>query len=142
MKKLMLVLTVALFLLGLTACGGGKYGDVKDVMTKFADAQNNFAASCENISSADEAVAALNNFATAMEGIVPKMAAMAEKYPELKDKDNQPEELKPLMGQIEESSKKMSTAMQKLAPYQQDPKVQAAQMKLFGAMAKMGGENQ
>ena len=138
MKKMMLVLTVVFFLLGLTACGGGKYGDVKNVMNEMIDAQEKFAASCENISSADDAVAALNDFTTAIEAIAPKMKEMPEKYPELKDKENPPEELKPLIDKIEAAGQKMSVAMTKLMAYQQDPKVQEAMIKLGAAMTKMG----
>ena len=108
MKKLMLVLTVVFFLLGLTACGGGgKYGEVTDVMNQFIDAQEKFAAAAEKASSADDAVAAINDFAAAMEKIGPKMAEMPKKYPELKEKDNPPEEIKPLMEKIEAAGKKM-----------------------------------
>jgi hypothetical protein len=116
---------------------GEKYSDVKDVVNKFIDAQDKFAATCKNLSSADDAVAALNDFTTVVEAIAPKMKEMSEKYPELKNKENPPEELKPLFDKIEAAGKKMSEAMTKMQPYQQDPRIQETMMKLFAAMAKM-----
>lgn len=135
MKKLVLVLTVALFLLGLSACGGGKYADVKALMNKMIDANEEFAAAADKAKNVDDAIAALNDLAKAMEGVIPKMKEMSEKYSELKGQDP-PEELKSLNEKMQAASKKTQEAMMKLGGvYGTDPKFQEAMMKMAGAAA-------
>lgn len=136
MKRLVLVLTVALFLIGLTACGGGKYADVKDVMGKILDANEKFTAAAEKAEDVDGAVAAIETYAEGMKGLFPKMMELMGKYPELADKTKMPDELKDLNAKGEELQTKMTAAMTKLSTtYGQDPKFQAAMMKMTTAMA-------
>ena len=86
--------------------------------------------------SAKDAAKAINRFADGMEDLWPKMKALSEKYPELKDRNNVPEELKEMQAEAAEVGKKMGSSMMKLMPYMNDPDVQKAQKRLQELMMK------
>ena len=73
-----------------------------------------------------------------MKTFAERSKAMEAKYPQLKDKENVPEELNPYMEKLANAGKKMQAAMMKMASYAQDPDVQAAMKRLSGTMP--GGE--
>lgn len=140
MKRLILGLTVVLFLIGLTACGGGKYADAEDFMNKSIEANEKFAAAAEKVENVDGAVAVIEDFANSMKGLMPKMKEILEKYPEFKDPTKMPEELKALNAKGDEAAKKMQAAMTKLSQtYMQDAKFQAAMMKMGQVMTEAMG---
>lgn len=143
MKKALILCAVAVLVLSVAACkgsgtaGGGKYADAKEVLDKYIGANEKFTAALESANSADAVVAALNTLTGTMKAIAPEFKAIETKYPEFKNQDNPPEELKPLMTRLEAAAGKMMAAMQKIAPYASDPKVQEAQAKYGEAMALM-----
>jgi 2,4-dienoyl-CoA reductase-like NADH-dependent reductase (Old Yellow Enzyme family) len=129
MKKAALIVCIALLALGLSACkgGGGKYADVTSLMTKYMDSIDKFVAALEKSTSADGVATALNGLTAATKELAPQMKAMGEKYPEFKNMENPPAELKPLMDKVMASATKMMGAMGKAQQYMTDPKVQEAQ---------------
>jgi hypothetical protein len=136
MKKFVLFATIALFVLGLTACkGGGKYADVKDVLEKYIAGNEKFVSALDNIKSADDVVTALNALTAVTKELAPKMKAIDQKYPEMKDMQNPPAELKPLMDRVNAVMTKMMSGMEKLMSYASDPKVQEAQKNYQEALA-------
>jgi soluble cytochrome b562 len=139
MKKSVVILFVAMFVLTLVVCkgGGGKYGDVKSVMDKFISAQEKFAGALENAKSADDVVAALKAITETTKTLAPKMKEFETKYPEFKDQQNPPAELKPLMDRMMAVGTKMMGLMEKITQYASDPKVQEAQQKYQEAMGLM-----
>lgn len=137
MKKLFTLLTILVFLSMMFACGGGKYADAKKVMGKFISITNDFASDMEKADDADSTAAAINAYADGMSALSPEMKKIQEKYPEIKDQKNPPEELKELAGQMEEIMPKMMAAMMKAAKYSQEPAVMEAQKKLQQAMGAM-----
>lgn len=139
MKKVVLFAAVVLFVFGLTACGkgGGKYADVKDVLEKFVVANEKFASALDDAKSADDVVAALTAVTKVTNELAPKMKEIEQKYPELKNQENPPAELKPLTDRLMAAAGKMMSGMQKAMAYASDPKVQEAQQKYQEAMATM-----
>ena len=137
MKKLFTLLTILIFLSMMFACGGGKYADAKKVMGKFISITNDFASDMEKADDADSTAAAINAYAHEMEHLSADMQKIQEKYPEIKDQQNPPEELKELAGQMEEIMPKMMAAMMKAAKYAQEPAVMEAQKKLQQAMGEL-----
>lgn len=138
MKKLVLCLTVGVFLVSLFACGGGgKYAEVKDVLGKSADATEKFVAAAEKVANADDAAAALNGYAEAMAELAPKMGELANKFPEIKNKEELPAEIKAEVERFIAAMGKFGGVMMKFAPYMSDPKVMEAQKKVSEAMAAM-----
>jgi len=138
MKKTLIVLCCAVMIFSIAACkGGGKYADVKSVMEKYIAATEKFAGAMEKVDSADKAAAAINSYAAVAKVIAPQIKAMEGKYPEFKDMDNPPAELKPIVDKAQAVATKMMAAMGKIAAYASDPKVQEAQSKLQEAMAAM-----
>lgn len=134
MKKLLILVTVGLFLLGMLACGGDKYGEAKVVIEDMANALESFTADAEKIESADDAAKILEDFAEKMKGLSEKMKSLQEKYPEIKNQKDVPEELKEGMKRLESIGPKLGGAMMKMAKYATDPKVIAAQKKFYEAM--------
>lgn len=130
MKKLMLVLIVALFML--SACGGEKYADLKALakehiadMQKLMDVYN-------NTKSAEEVAAALNELADKKEDYKEKVQKlMAEKYSRERERNETPEELKPLNTVFLKTYELMNLTLFRIeADYAGDPGVQAALRRL------------
>lgn len=138
MKKCAILLGLAVFVLGLMACGGGggggKYGDVKSLMNKFNDSTEKWLEAMDKADSAKKVAAALSDYAKTMKGMRADMEKMEEKYPELQGMENPPEELKEQAQKMEELMGKMMSVMMKAAQYADDPDVKAAQKEFEEAM--------
>lgn len=118
----------------LAGCSEKKYADAKQVNEEYISAAETYVAAMEKVDSAQTAAKAMNAFADEMERLLPKMKAVAEKYPELKDGDQVPEELKGLAQRAEQVGQKMGSVMMNIMPYMQDPEIQKAQMRFQQAM--------
>lgn len=135
-KGLLLPVLCALAVLLLIAGCAGKYDDAKKVNKEYMALVQGYVDDLDKTENAQDAAKAINRFADGMEGLWPKMKALSEKYPELKDRNNIPEELKEMQAEAAEVGKKMGTSMMKLMPYMQDPEVQKAQKRLQEVMMK------
>ena len=138
-KRLFLPFLYALAALLLVAgCTGskGKYADAKKVNKEYMALVKGYIDDLDKTESAQDAAKAINRFTDGMEALWPKMKALSEKYPELRDPNNSPEELKEMQAEAAEVGKKMGGSMMKLMPYMQDPEVQKAQKRLQETMKK------
>jgi len=139
MKKghfLPLLCALAVLLLIAGCAGKGKYADAKKVNKQYMTLVQGYMNDLDKTESAQDAAKAINRFADGMQSLWPKMKALSEKYPELKDPNNIPEELKEMQAEAAEVGKKMGGSMMKLMPYMQDPEVQKAQKRLQETMMK------
>ena len=127
---------VAILLL-FSACGG-KYDDAVAVNKKFVAAVEEYTSDMEKANDADTVADAINDFAAQVEKIVPEMKKISEKYPELKDPAQIPEELKESQAESEAVSMKMAGQMMKAFTYMGNEDVQAAQVRLQKAMGGLG----
>jgi len=127
---------VLVFAGALTACrgGGGKYSDLKPVVKKFNDTTETFINSMEKAEGADAVAAALNALAKEMKTIKAGMDKMEEKYPELKNMSDPPEELGAEAARMQELMGRMGTVMMKAMQFGDDPKVMEAQKAFEEAM--------
>ncbi|MCP5106835.1 MAG: hypothetical protein GY950_25855 [bacterium] len=137
MKKIIFIAVLGLVLYGLTACGGGKYAEPKDVLEKYVTAMEDVINAFDKAGDADAVAAALNKYSDYMKDLGPKLKEMSEKYPELSNKDNPPEELLPLVERLNAAMGKFEGAMAKVGQYATDPKVMEAQKKFMEAMSSM-----
>ncbi len=135
-KSLFITMLCVLAVLFFTVGCQGKYADAKKVNQKYMDVVKKYVDDLEKAASAEDAAKAINRFADGMEALWPQMKALSEKYPELKDRNNPPEELKEMQAEAQEMGKKMGTSMMKLMPYMTDPEVQKAQKRLQEVMTK------
>ena len=136
-KGLVLPFLCALAVLLLIAgCTGSKYADAKKVNKEYMALVQGYIEDLDKTENAQDAAKAINRFADGMKALWPKMKALSEKYPELKDQNNIPEELKEMQAEAAEVGKKMGSSMMKLMPYMQDPEVQKAQKRLQETMMK------
>ena len=138
MKKMIVVLFLSLLTMSflIIACGG-KYSDAKKMNEEFIALVEDYIADLDKADNAKGAAKAINRFADGMEDLWPRMQKLSEKYPELKDKSNPPEELKESQKRAEEMSQKMAGGMMKLMAYMKDPEVQKAQKRLGAIMSKI-----
>jgi hypothetical protein len=141
MKKALILLAVVVLVLSVAVCkgggtaGGGKYADVQKVMDKYIGANEKFATALDGAKTAEDVVTALNALTETTKAVAPELKAFETKYPEFKNQDNPPAELKPVMDRMMAAAGKMMNAMAKIAPFASDPKVQEAQAKCQEAMA-------
>ena len=137
MKKMMVVLFLSLLTISFLIIGcGGKYSDAKKMNEEFIALVEDYIAGLDKADNAKGAAKAINRFADGMEDLWPRMQKLSEKYPELKDKSNPPEELKESQKRAEAMSQKMAGAMIKLMAYFKDPEVQKAQKRLGAIMTQ------
>ena len=137
MKKMIIVLFLSLLTMSFLIIGcSAKYSDAEKVSEEYIDLMEGYIADLEKVGNAKDVVRAMNKFADGMEDLLPRMKKLSEKYPELKDKSNLPEELKKTQERAGEMGLKMAGSMMKLMPYMMDPEVQKAQNRLGTIMAK------
>ena len=128
-----LIVTVAVIFSG---CGN-KYSSAVDINNKFAAATEEYIEALAKCDSAKSAADAIDTYAAKMEKIAPKIKEFAEKYPELRNTNEVPEDLKESQEKVAAATAKMGSAMMNLMKYMGDPKVQEAQQRLQKAMASM-----
>ena len=135
-KRLVLPLLCALAVSILMVGCKGKYADAKKVNQEYMDLVQGYIDGLDKAENAKDAAKAIDRFADGMETLWPKMRALSEKYPELRDRNQVPEELKETREEAQEMGKKMGSSMMKLVPYMNDPEVQKAQKRLQEIMMK------
>jgi hypothetical protein len=125
-------MTMAVCLLALllvTGCGG-KYSDVEKTNKEYVEIVENYIAALDKADDSKSVVKAMNNFSDELEALWPKMRELADKYPELENEENLPEELKESQQRAEEVGVRMATSFMKLMKYMDDPEVLAAQERM------------
>ncbi len=113
-----------------------KYAEAKKLNLEYVSLVQEYIDELDKAESAQDVAKAMDKFAEGQADIFPKMVELAEKYPELKDRKNPPEELKESQKEAEEMGKKMVGTMVKIMPYMKDPEVREAQKRLQEAMMK------
>lgn len=135
-KGLFSLFLVALAVSVLVAGCAGKYDDAKKVNKEYMELVQKYVDDLDKAENAKDAAKAIDRFAGGMEDLWPKMKALSEKYPELKDRNQMPDELKETQAEALEMGKKMGSSMAKIMPYMGDPDVQKAQKRLQEVMTK------
>lgn len=110
-----------------------QYADIEEFSDQYMRLIEEYAAAMDRADSAQAVATAINRFADGIEKLGPAMQRLREKYPELEDNQDLPEEVKKLESRMEEAGMKMVQAMMKAAPYMGDPEVQKAQARLDAA---------
>ncbi len=124
------ILGLCVFIMGITACGGsggGKYSDVKSTLKELNTVTETWMENMEKADTAKKVASALSDYAQKMKDLRAKMDEFEEKYPELNDMSDPPEELKEEVAQMEELWSKIMSIMMKAAQFADDPDVQKAQ---------------
>ncbi len=119
----------------LNGCAG-KYADVKKLNSEFVNSMETYVADLDRADSAKEVAAAMNRYADRLEKIWPKLKAQSEKYSELKDRDQVPEELKESEKHASEVGMKMAASFRKIIPHMGDPEVVKAQQRIGNIMSE------
>ena len=131
----MTFLGLAVFVMGITACGGGgnaefgggKYSDINSMMKEFNESTENWIESMDKADTAKKMAAALSDYAKKMQELRAEMTKMEEKYPELTDMSDPPEELREEAARMAELTSKIMPTMMKAEQFADDPEVQKAQ---------------
>ena len=136
------LLGLVVFVMGITACGGGgdtavgggKYSDIKSIMKKFNENTEKWVESMEKADTAKKVASALSDYTNVMKGLRVEMTEMEKKYPEITTMSDPPEELKEEAAKLEELTLKMMTTLMKAAQFADDPEVQKAQAEFDAVM--------
>ncbi len=131
----MTLLSLVVFIMGITACGGGgdtevrggKYSDIKSIMNKFNANTEKWIEAMDKADTAKKVAAALTDYANIMKGLRVEMTEMEEKYPELTNMSDPPEEFKEEAAKLEGLWAKIGSVMMKAVEFADDPAVQKAQ---------------
>ncbi|MEW6078527.1 MAG: hypothetical protein AB1724_11990 [Thermodesulfobacteriota bacterium] len=138
MKKMMMTAVIGVVLMILAVGCGGKYADVIKVNREFVKLMQTYVDDMAGAGSAADAAGAVNRLADGMEKLVPQMKAMRDKYPELQNPENLPEEIKATEKEMEEVGRKFGEAFMKIMAYMESKEVQEAQARLTSVMRSMG----
>lgn len=114
-----------------------KYSDAVDVNRDFITVMGNYVNRLDAAGSAKEVAAAMDEFAAAMTTLGPRMREINDKYPELKDENNQPEVLKKIQKESEDMQERFSASFMKTMQYMKDPEVQQSHQRIVSAMRAM-----
>ncbi len=134
MKKWMAMATCLFVGLILVTGCGGKYDDFKKVNADYVGMVEDYIADLEKADNKDDVIKAMNNFTDDLEVLWPRMRELAEKYPELENEAELPEDLKETQKATEEVGAKMGGSFTKIMQYMSDPDVMAAQQRMAQAM--------
>ncbi len=135
MKKTVFILMSFLLIAGMGVAG--KYSNAVEVNESFLDAMIDYMEGLEKADNAGKVADAMNEFADRMEVLGPEMRKISEKYPELNDPENQPEEFKKLRKKSDEMEQKFAGSFMKTMQYMSDPEVRKAQQRFSVAMQSM-----
>lgn len=78
-----------------------KYAEARQTLEELSAALGTFVTDMEKAGGNEAMAACLNGFTDAMKPLVPRLKAMNERHPELASEATHPEELKPLLGQVD-----------------------------------------
>lgn len=112
----------------------GKYAEVGPVMERMIQANENYVDALEKAETAEEVAAAIDAMTDAMIEMRPAFKAIEEKFPEFLTQEEPPAELKPLNDRLMATMMRMFGVMNKIAEFESDPLVEAAQERYNKAM--------
>ena len=136
-----LLVSTLLILLVLTACGGDKYADARDIMAEHAQVMEAYITGLESAADAAQCAATIDAYTAGMEKMIPRLKTFREKYPEMAKGDDggaTPAEVEAEAKRLEELSARMPAATMNMMKFMSDPQVQAAMQRMTQAMQKMG----
>ncbi|MEJ2037913.1 MAG: hypothetical protein P8X55_03135 [Desulfosarcinaceae bacterium] len=140
--KLLLVALMVVAMLAVAGCSSDKYADAKSLLKDQANAAESYVTGLEKAGNADEVAKVINKYTDDMKGLIPRIKAFREKYPELTSSataESVPEDVKVEMQRVKEASGKIQSATMNLMKYMLEPKVQQAFQRMgkeLGAMSK------
>lgn len=112
------------------------YSDLIKVNEEFNQASEEYITDLNGAKSADKVAKAIEEYTAKIKTIFPKMRALQEKYPEMKNAKNMPAELEKTKTRSESVAKRLGQAFMGIMKFVSDPKVQEAQKKLQAEMMK------
>ena len=138
MKKIVVPVSIAAFMV-VASCGGGRYADAKKAINTQYKMMDEFTTSIDQAADSGAVVAALKKFQKSEQEAKEEMMAIAEKYPEMKDQANPPEELKAELAKMKEIMPRFIGALMKIGQeYGDNPDVQKVLQEMQAAMVPPG----
>ncbi len=131
------VVMIMVLLICFTFACGGKYDDVIDANNEFIEIMDDYSKSLEKADNAKDVAAAIDKVAEKMEKLGPKMKKLREKYPDLTNEKDLPEQLVKSQKKMEQVSGRLAASFMKLVKYVGNPDVMEAQKRLGIAMQSM-----
>lgn len=122
-KSIAVLMLVFLSIAGLFA---GDYDELREVMEEILEVQQDLIDGLDGAETAEEVASVIVIWGEALNEIGPKMTAIEEKYPEIVDMQEPPEEVADIAAELEALDEKLATSMMKIYSYYEDPAVQEA----------------
>ncbi len=124
-------LLLGAFIAVLAGCSKEKYPDVRKYVDEVIEYQNWYAGELEKAKDAGEVASLIDKYSDRMLEFAVKGKELNNKYPEMKDDDKLPEELKKQMDRLEKTAEELSVRMMNsLSKYMADPKVLQANIRM------------
>jgi hypothetical protein len=117
---------LALAALALVSCQKDKWAEPKKVMNDFIAMNGELGKSMDEADTGAEVAAALKAYVARAKVVGPQLEGLEDKYPELKNEETIPQEVKDLMQEVENSLQGMTGIFGKIIEFGEDPAVQAA----------------
>ncbi len=137
MKTVLVVLVIMMALLTVSCAKKDKYALAREVILKQVAILEDYVEAMEKADSAPAVAKAINAYSAAQAKLGPAIKEVQEKFPEMKQEEEPPVELKPEMDKLNEVMNKMYETMAKGAQFMNDPEVMEAQQNLQKAMETM-----
>ena len=126
MLKRTIAAALLFVLLSYGAFAQTKYEDIKELFNWYLEATIDVVNVLENSQDTKQIAQALEDYVDATLEFVPQMEQFEEKYPELSEMSDPPQELEEIMERFEKTMERAGTAFGGLAQYAEDPDVQKA----------------
>lgn len=135
MKKLIICVIVMACFAMVAGCVSDKYADLKKTYTVVIKIHNDMSNALERANSAKEVANAITVFSDSLLALKPELLKIQEKYPELNNDENIPQELKPLRAQVKIAMEKYNRAVSKVVTvYEKNAEVQSAFQKMVNSL--------
>lgn len=129
------ILVLALALILVAGCSGGKFAEEKTLLTTVTKAMESFNAAIGSAGAPEEVTKALGSLTGALETVAPKMKELTEAHPEWED--NPPKELKAEFEKFEAATNAFkSETMPKVMQFAKD---NVSNVDLHNALKKFSG---
>ncbi|MBP7584978.1 MAG: hypothetical protein KBA61_13135 [Spirochaetes bacterium] len=125
MKKHIAIIAAITLLFG-AGCKRGKYSDINEALDDLISIQESYITAIQNAQNAGDVAKAINSYADSFMKLKPRIESFEQKYPELKQSKEPPEELKGNFERLQKSAEKLATASMTMLKYLEAPEVQKA----------------
>ncbi len=138
MKRFALILVGLILGFGmLNGCGKGEYDEVIEYNDQFVSITKEYVNGLNTAESGKDVAKAMNKFADEFEKLIPKMKEVNQKFPDLQNTKDLPQELMTSQEEAKAVGMEFASSFMKSMKYAMEPEVAEAQKRMGAIMASM-----